>query len=210
MKKFLTLVLALVMVFVCVSAMAVSSKTVEDVTGVTTESSSSSSSSSSSASSNSASAPVAEKEPVVEEEPVVVITAAPETAEVLEIVEEMAALVSEGESAIAFFPAEVQAEIVEEIKAENVVINEIVPLKVTVPAGKITTDTTVKLSTATKYQAGKAVAGVVGIKVNGQMQWIKVKALVNADGTVNVDLPADVLAMMQANGDVIVAICSEE
>lgn len=182
-KKILAVMLALVVCFSCVSALAGPSKTTSNVVSTT------------SSSSNTYVEPVAE----------VVVTQA--TAETQQILTEIEEAIAGGAPVVEYFGEEA-AELIKAAvgdKADALKLNELVPV---VSTGKVTGATSVTIRTAASYTKDDAVVVLAGVTINGKKVWTPLTYVI-VDGKLVVTFPEDIAALL-ADGVVDLAILSDK
>lgn len=192
MKKFLSVLMALVLVLTAAAALAdVPSKTTSDlspVTGVETTGAASSDFS---------------------------VTTTEDAAVVTEEVAALYAFVN-NETApaapIAYFPAEVQADVAaalpEGTDLNTLQLNDFITLQATNYTEEIG-DVVVKVDFVTEYKVGQQMVGLLGLyDAEGNVEWVVVKAEVKEDGAVAVTIPQAEMAKFAASNAVALTILS--
>lgn len=156
-------------------------------------------------------APAAE-ETVPAEELVVTVGETEEVAETLTAIEEV---VKAGKPVIEFFPEETQQEVAAalpaDVKAEDLELNELVGLSVAgfEAVAKEADEIRIAIAFTTKYDPAQKVFPLVGlVDAAGNVTWILVEGEVQADGSVLLTIPADVLEQMGNAASVELAILS--
>lgn len=180
-KRIVAFLLALALCLSCLNALAVDSKTTQDV--VTTKKQ-----------------PTGPKAPTTTQ--TVVVTTAP-TAEVKADLDEIAALIAKGEPVAEYFGEEIAASLGE--KESTLKLDEYVPLAV---VGEDKGATTMTLSTAASYTQKDTVVVLAGIMVNGKKVW-RALSFTIVDGKLVIAVPADIVAQIEAGGATL-AILSDK
>lgn len=186
-KKILAFVLALVLSFSCVSALAAGSKTTSDVVSTTTTTSSSYS--------------------YAVEEPVAEVVVAQPTAETQQVLAEIEKVVAEGTSVVEYFGEEAAVEIKAAVgeKAEALKLDELVPV---ISTAKVDGTAAVTIRTAATYTKEDAVVVLAGVTINGKKVWTPLTYVI-VDGKLVITFPEDIAALL-ADGVVDLAILSDK
>lgn len=151
-------------------------------------------------------------EEVAAEELTVAVVESEEVNKAVEAVEE---LVKAGTPVVEYFPAETQEEVKaalpEAVKAEELELNEFVGLTVEgfEKAAEEADEVRLVIAFTTKYDPEQKVFPLIGlVDANGNVTWVLVEAEVQADGSVMLIIPADVLEQMGNAASVQVAVLS--
>jgi len=115
--------------------------------------------------------------------------------------------------AAQYFSDEVQQMIAEKlpetVAADNLVVNEIVPL-VMANYDSAYGDVTTEFTFATEYVEGETVVVLLGlIDVDGNIEWVAVDAVAVEGGGLAVTFPQDVLLQMEQATDIMMVVLSE-
>jgi len=184
-KKILAFVMALVLCFSCVSALATESKTTSDVVAVTITIASSSDTA---------------------EEPIVVVITEP-TVETQAVLAEIAETVAAGAPVVEYFDEETAAAIktVAGEKTEALQLDELVPM---VSSGVVEGAATITVRTAASYTEDDAVVVLAGVTINGEKVWTVLTYTI-VDGELVITFPEEIAALL-ADGVIDLAILSDK
>ena len=156
-------------------------------------------------------APVAAEEVAAEKLTVVV----GETEEVAEALAAIEKVVEAGAPVITYFPDDTQAKVKdalpEAVEAGDLELNEFVALTVenAEQAAAELDEVRLVIAFTTKYDPAQKVFPLIGlVDANGNVNWILVEGEVQADGSVMLIIPADVLEKMGNAASVQVAVLS--
>lgn len=191
MKKWMSILVAALLVFSMTAYAAVPSKTTTNATTVVT----------------------VESATGIEVAPEFSIAVTEDAEAVTAEITKIFTFVTEGNAAIAYFPVEVAEKIAEKINDVTIPlatleINEFVTIDETAYTESYG-DMKVAFSFTTVYETSQKLAALVGIYTeDGTVEWVVVDAAANEDGTVAVTFPADVMQKIQGAASVSLAIVS--
>lgn len=136
-----------------------------------------------------------------------------ETEEVAETLAAIEEVVKAGTPVIEYFPEETQEDVKAvlpaEVKAEELELNELVGLSVKgfEEVAKEADEIRIAIAFTTKYDPDQKVFPLIGlVDANGNVTWILVEGEVQADGSILLTIPADVLEQMGNAASVELAI----